>query len=116
MGIIIETSENQKKELYQTHYFKASYDELKNLYIETIKGLKHNLLSVNDDYKEIFSEAPHLTVTAKIIMQNPKETSIDFYIDSEFLFGSERHADAFIKTIYDAFSKKYELKGIALHK
>ena len=53
MGIIIETSENQKKELYQTHYFKASYDELKNLYIETIKGLKHNLLSVNDDYKEL---------------------------------------------------------------
>ncbi|MBE6137378.1 MAG: hypothetical protein E7176_03180 [Erysipelotrichaceae bacterium] len=113
---IVETRENEIIDLLQTHYFKASYTQIKELYLGVLEKLKHSVLSINDDFGEVFSEVPHMTCTAKIIMQNPKETSIDFYIDSTYLFGSTNKAYKFIKTIYTEIEKKYELKGLSLHK
>lgn len=113
---IFETKENSKDEALQTHYFKASYEEIKNAYVEIIKKLHHNILSINDDYGEIFSEIPHFTVTAKVIMQTPKETSIDFYISSEYLFANGSKAKKFLNNVYQTISKAYELKGVGLHK
>lgn len=112
----IETQENAKINELQTHYFKASYDQIKEVYLETLKRLGHDIVSVNDDFCEIFSEIPHFSVNAKIIMQTPKETSIDFYIDSEFLFGSAKKAIKFMNEVYTDIEKKYELKGVSLHK
>lgn len=112
---IVETFENETIELLKTHYYKASYDEIKNLYLEIIKNLGHTLNSINDDYSEIFSEVPHMSVTAKIIMQTPKETSIDFYISAEYLLFSSKKAYKFIQTVYKEIEKKYELKGLSLH-
>ena len=112
---IIETSENQTVDLLKTHYYKASYDQVKGAYLEVLKKLKHNIQSINDDYNEIFSEVPHMVVTAKIIMQNPKETSIDFFINAEYLFGSTKKASKFILTVLNYIESKYELKGLALH-
>ena len=37
----IETSENAKEEILQTHYYKASYDNIKELYLEYLKKLGH---------------------------------------------------------------------------
>ncbi len=111
-----ETSENAKIYELQTHYYKASYDQIKEVYLDTLKRLKHEIVSVNDDYCEIFSEIPHFSVNAKIIMQTPKETSIDFYIDSEYLLGNKRKTIKFIDTIYEDIEKKYELKGVSLNK
>ncbi len=111
-----ETLENAKDEALQTHYFKASYDQIKEVYVEEIKKLGHNILSINDDYSEIFSEVPHFTVTAKIIMQTPKETSIDFYISSEYLLANGSKVKKFLNHIYQTIAKTYELKGIGLHK
>jgi hypothetical protein len=113
---IIETLENAVSQDLQTHYYKASYDQIKEVYLETLKRLGHDIVSVNDDYAEIFSELPHFSVNAKIIMQTPKETSIDFYIDSEFLIGNTKKALKFMDTIYKSIEKKYELKGVSLHK
>jgi hypothetical protein len=110
----IETGERATEEILQTHYWKASYDQVKDLYIETVKKLGLTVLSVNDDYCEVFAEKPRLTVTAKIIMQNPRETSIDFTIDSDALFGASS-AKKFIKEVYKAIDAKYELKGLSLH-
>jgi len=112
----IETLENAKIYELQTHYYKASYEQIKEVYVETLKKLGHDVVSVNDDYCEVFSEIPHFSVNAKIIMQNPKETSIDFYIDSEFLIGNTKKALKFMDTIYKSIEKKYELKGVSLHK
>ncbi len=112
----IETLENAKTQDLQTHYFKASYDQIKEVYLETLKRLNHDIVSVNDDFGEIFSEIPHFSVNAKIIMQNPKETSIDFYIDSEFLVGNGKKAITFMKEVYKDIEKKYELKGLSLHR
>lgn len=111
-----ETKENAKDEALQTHYFKASYDQIKEAYIEIIKKLHHEILSVNDDYGEIFSEVPHFSVTAKVIMQTPKETSIDFYISSEYLFANGSKVKKFLNNVYQTISKTYELKGVGLHK
>ena len=112
----IETLENAKNPDLQTHYFKASYDQIKKVYLDTLKRLNHEIISVNDDFGEIFSEIPHFSVNAKIIMQNPKETSIDFYIDSEFLVGNGKKAQKFLNEVYKDIEKLYELKGLSLHR
>lgn len=112
---IVETKENETVELLKTHYYKASYTQIKDAYLEILKSLRHEVLSINDDFGEIFSESAHLACTAKIIMQNPKETSIDFYINSEYLFASSKKAYRFIEQVLNAIEKKYELKGLSLH-
>ena len=33
---VIETSENAKDLAYQTHYYKASYDQVKKVYLEYV--------------------------------------------------------------------------------
>lgn len=113
---IVETSELAEAELLQTHYYKASYDEIKEAYLSEIQKLGHNVESIDDNYKEIFSTAPHIAVTAKIVSFNARETAIDFYIDSEFLFSSNKKAYAFIQNIYNVIGKLFELKGLSLHK
>ena len=114
--IIIETSENAKSLNLQTHYYKASYQQIKALYLEILKSLGHNIVSDNDDYSEIYSEVPHMEVIAKIIMQDPKETSIDFYINSDFLVASKSKAFKFIETVLKKIEEKNEFKGVSLHK
>lgn len=113
---VIETSEHETVDLLKTHYYKASYDQIKEAYLEVLKNLKHTVVSVNDDYHEIFSEVAHMVVTAKIIMQTPKETSIDFFINAEYLLGSHKKACKFIQAVLKYIESKYELKGLSLHK
>ena len=57
-----------------------------------------------------------MTVIAKIIMQDPLETSIDFEIHSEYLVGSTRKAMKFIDTVLKKIEEKYPFKGVSLHK
>ncbi len=114
--ITIETSENAKDLKLQTHYYKASYQQIKSLYLEILESLGHTIVSDNDDYSEIYSEVPHMEVIAKIIMQDPKETSIDFYINSDFLLASKSKALKFIETVLKKIEEKYEFKGVSLHK
>ena len=91
------TGEREKKLVLQTHYYKTNYENIRNIYLELLDELGHNVVSVNDDYHEIYSEIPHMEVIAKIIMQDPKETSIDFYINSDFMVGAKGKAEKFIE-------------------
>ncbi len=116
MAAIVETKENLIDELLQTHYYKAGYEEIKNTYLTICKQVGLRLVSIDDGYSEIFAEKPHMTVLAKIIEQNPKESSIDFYISAEYLFGNKKKAFALLETIYKNLEKVYELKGLGLHK
>lgn len=115
MAAIVETSERATLELLQTHYYKTSYEKLKESYLDILRKLNARIISIDDTYLEIFAETPHMAIQAKIIEQTPVETSIDFYISSEFLFGSKKKAYQFIQTVYDALGMTYELKGLALH-
>lgn len=113
---VIETNENETIELLQTHYYKASYDEVKKAYLEILENLGHNVESINDDYCEIFSTVPHMSVTAKISSITPKETAIDFYVNAEYLLFSSKKGLEFIQTVYKGIAKSYEFKGLGLHK
>ena len=73
----VETQEIAFKECLTTHYYKASYDQIKKVYLEILSDMKQHVISINDEYCEIFSENFAMSVTAKIIMQTPIETSID---------------------------------------
>ena len=110
----IETSENQKKLILQTHYYKASYEQIRDAYLAILDDLGHNVVSVNDDYVEIYSEDSHMFVVAKIIEQDKQETSIDFYIQPDF--AGKGRAIKFIEEVLSKIEAKYEFKGVALHK
>ena len=116
MSKVIKTSEFAQSEFYQTHYFKASYDEIKKLYLEILKELNYKIVNIDDNFLEIYAENTNMSIISKIIMQNPKETSIDFEIISEALFGGVKKANKFISYVYKKIEEKYELKGLALHK
>ena len=112
---VIETSENAKDLAYQTHYYKASYDQVKKVYLEFVDQLGHTVVSVSDDYSEICSEVPRFTVVAKIIEQDPLETSIDFAIIVDG-FGGRKKAEKFIDSALKTIEGSYEFKGVSLHK
>ena len=116
MAAVIETCENGRDELLQTHYYRASYKQIRDSYLELLEGLKHDIISVNDDYFEIASEYGNMSVVAKIIMQTPIETSIDFYISVESIFGGAGKARKFMEAIYAGLSKSFDAKGLGLHK
>lgn len=112
---IIETKENDNLEILKTHYYKASYEQVKAVYLDVLGKMNFNIVSVDDNYNEIFAEVPHMSVTAKIIEQTPKETSIDFYVNAEYLIGSKKKVFTFIQAVYNEIAKKYEFKGLGLH-
>lgn len=116
MAAIVETKELESVDLLRTHYYRASYVEIKAVYLKIVNEMGYSVVSVNDDYNEIFAESSRMGITAKIIEQNPKETSIDFYITADYLFGSKRRAYNFIGIVLSEIQKKYQLKGISLHK
>ena len=115
MSKTIKTGEFMNSEFYQTHYYKASYEEIKKTYLELLKELNFSIISINDDFLEIYAEVPNMSVISKIIMQNPKETSIDLEIISDYLFGAVKKANKFIEKVYRKIEERYELKGLALH-
>ena len=116
MAIVLETKEREVKELLTTHYYKTSYDKLKEGFLEILDGLKFRIISIDDNYNEVFAEIPHMTVLVKFSEQNPRETAIDFYINAEFLLFSGKRATNYLYTFYEELEKKFELKGTGLHK
>ena len=111
----IETQELAFKEELTTHYYKASYDQIKKVYLEILDDMNQKVIAINDEYCEIFSENFTMSVTAKIIMQTPFETSIDFFVNCESLFGKSK-ATKFIAEVYRRIGMKYQLKGLGLRK
>ena len=95
MEAVIQTSENATKEIFQTHYYKTSYNQLKDAYLTLLEQLNYQVVSIDDNYSEIFAEIPSMTVTATIIEQKPTETSIDFAISAEFFLGSKKKPKIF---------------------
>lgn len=111
----LETSERATKDSLKTHYYKASYDEIKACFLEYLKKNNYEVVSINDDYLEIYATLGLIDVTAKIVMQTPKETSIDFHVYVDALFGAGKKAQKIVDDAYEAIGKKFELKGLSLH-
>lgn len=114
----IITSENAKSLELQTHYYKATYEELKEAYMHILNKLQYKVVSENDDYCEVYAEAPHMEVIAKLTQldANQKETAIDFEIHADYVVGAAKKATTFIKDVLERIEEKFEFKGVALHK
>ncbi|MBQ9448507.1 MAG: hypothetical protein IJU60_01365 [Acholeplasmatales bacterium] len=115
MSKIYQTSERETLDLLKSHYYKASYDQIKAVYLEYLEQNGFNIVNIDDNYLEIYAELGTMTVISKIIMQNPKETSIDCEIISEAFLGGKRQAYGFLQGLYKKIEERYELKGLALH-
>ena len=116
MAAVVETCERGADLLLTTHYYKTSYEKIKEGYLKVLKDIKFDVVSIDDNYCEIFAEVPHMTVLAKITEKNPRETAIDFYIDAEYILFSKKKAYKFLEYVYYELGKQFELKGTGLAK
>ena len=116
MAAVVETCERGASELVTTHYFKTSYEKSKAAYLEILNELGYDVISIDDNYCEVFAEVPHMTVLAKFTEQNPRETAVDFYINAEYLLFSKKKALTFIEIAYTELESRFELKGTGLRK
>lgn len=109
-----ETKETHSNELLKTHYYKTSYERMKGCYLKFLEEKHYHIVSIDDNYGEIYAEIGHFSIQAKIIEQTPVETSIDFYINAEFLFGNKKKTFRFLEEAYQVLDKNFELKGLGL--
>ena len=114
MAATIETKELESIDLLKTHYYKTCYEDLKNEYLRIVEHMGFDIVSIDDIYSEIFIEKSRMSVTTKIIEHTPRETSIDFYINADFLIGSKKKAITFIAEVLALIGKRFELKGLSL--
>ena len=68
MAVVLETQEREVRELLTTHYYKTSYEKLKEGFLEILDNLKFRIVSIDDNYNEVFAEIPHMTVLENITM------------------------------------------------
>lgn len=112
----VETNEIAREEVFKTHYYKTSYEKLKTAFLAYAEKKQMSIVSIDDNYCELFVEnGPRMSIQVKIIEQTPVETSIDFYISSEFLFGNKKKVALFLTEVYQELVKQFELKGLGLH-
>ena len=115
MAYTVETVEYASYELLQTHYYKTSYDSLKSAIIEFLTNNGFQISEFNDDYGEAVAIKGKLSTTIKIITQNPRETSIDFFIEYYGFLGRKRAVFSFLEQVYHYLGQKFEFKGLGLH-
>lgn len=115
MAYTVETRENETSELLQTHYYKTSYDAMKKALTDTLTNSGFEVTEFNDDYGEAIATKGNLSTTIKIIMQNPRETSVDFFVEYYGMFFRKKQVLKFLAQVYTYLSKKFEFKGLGLH-
>ena len=54
-------------------------------------------------------------MTVRFVQVEPAEAAVDLFVDSYFLFDFNK-TKKLINDFYDMLGKKFELKGLALHK
>ncbi|MDE5566144.1 MAG: hypothetical protein K2I77_04060, partial [Anaeroplasmataceae bacterium] len=94
--------------------YKTSYERIKGCYLYYLERNHYHIVSIDDNFGEIYAEIGHMSIQAKIIEQTPLETSIDFYINAEFLFGNKKKTFRFLESVYEDLGKNFELKGLGL--
>ncbi len=115
MAYSIETRENGNNELIQTHYYKTSYDNIKKALVDYLTKNQYSVSEFNDDYGEAIATKGYLSVTIKIIMQNPRETSVDFFVEYYGFLGRKKKVNSFLMDMYNYLGKQFEFKGLGLH-
>lgn len=115
MSYTRETRENETNDLFQTHYYKTNYDAMKQAITEFLKKSGFVVGDFNDDYGEVQAFSKKMNTSIKIIMQNPRETSIDFFVEYMGFFGRKKEVAIFLARAYNFLAKHFEFKGLGLH-
>ena len=76
---------------------------------------KIKIVSYDTNYNEISVEAELYNMTVRFVQVEAQEAAVDVFVDSYFLFDFNK-TKKLINDFYDMLGKKFELKGLALHK
>lgn len=110
-----ETKETHFLASMRTRYYKHSSKEVLDLlerYFENSKDA--NVKTRDDEHGELFAQGRKFHVIATVHSFTPRETSVDFKVQTYRLFGAHR-PKKIARTIYTYLDKHLTLKGVALH-
>lgn len=111
----LETSEHAKKDFLKTRYYKTNILLIMEYVKKYFEENKIKIVSYDTTYNEISVEAELYNMTVRFVQVEPSEAAVDLFVDSYFLFDFNK-TKKLINDFYDMLGKKFELKGLALHK
>ena len=108
-----ETRELHSKEAFRTHWYQCTYDQMKKAIFDVAEELGYGVIDVNDTFKEILLEGPHLVII-KVTSFNRYEQGVDFNITTKWLLdlGRGKHV---VNRLYNSIAKHVKFKGVSLH-
>lgn len=111
----LETSEHAKKDFLKTRYYKTNILLIMEYVKKYFEENKIKIVSYDTTYNEISVEDELYNMTVRFVQVEPAEAAVDLFVDSYFLFDFNK-TKKLINAFYDMLGKKFELKGLALHK
>ena len=109
----LETREMHSKEALRTRWFQGTYDEIKKAIFETAEDLGYGVVEVNDTFKEMLLEGPHVVVI-KISSYGRYEHGVDLTISTKWLLDLGRGKNV-VTRFYNQLGKHAKFKGVSLH-
>lgn len=110
-----ETKETHFLASMRTRYYKHSSKQIMDLLESYFKNSKDGTVKSRDDeHGELFIQGRRFHVICTVHSFTPRETSVDFKIQTYRLFGARR-PEKIVQTIYAYLDKHLTLKGIGLH-
>lgn len=110
-----ETSEQAKKDFLKTRYYKTNILLIMEYLKKYFEDSKIKIVSYDTNYNEISVESELYNMTVRFVQVEAQESAVDVFVDSYFLFDFNK-TKKLINDFYDMLGKKFELKGLALHK
>jgi hypothetical protein len=110
-----ETSDNAHSPELQTHYYRNDYNRVKAEILQYANHNRFEVISVNDEVKEIFLQKDKQDVMMTLVAVTPYEIAIDIRVATYYLIGMRRGLNI-IKDIYQSLNKALTLKGVSLYR
>ena len=110
----METSERPKRPELATNYYSNSKKEVNEGLKTVMKNLGYVFKSESEEYGEALFISSAFSVTSRIFMWNPRETSVDLFIVCKKLIPFGQNIKE-VSTIYSELKKILNFKGVSLH-
>lgn len=110
-----ETSDNAKSEELQTHYYRDTYEKVKNEVLNFAKKNDYEIGNINDEYREIYLYKNRHDLIITLVELSLMEISVDVKSTTYYLIGLKRGLKP-IKELYQHLNRNLSLKGVALYK
>lgn len=110
----IETSERPKRPELATNYYSNSKKQVHEALKNIMSNLGYSFISESEEYGEILFTSNGFSVTSRIFMWNPRETSVDLFIVCKKLIPFGQNIKE-LSIIYSELKKTLNYKGVSLH-